>query len=166
MQKELSVQEQIKQMGILYLALIAGQLGMFAVLFFVAGNIISEPESGDGAIGGSSLALIFALFCMMAIGMSFFIYNKRKESGRQLTGDLVEKLTHYRASFMVRAALIEGANLLALIVYFFIESNYVLLLLFAIGIAAFLLIRPTIDRIVEDYQLSSSEQSELRNAVN
>ena len=166
MQKELSIHEHVKQLGILYFALIAGQLGMFAALFFVADSLQSNPESVDGAIGGSSIALIFSLFCLMAIGIAFFIFNKRKENGRQLTGSLVEKLTHYRASFMVRAALIEGANLLALIVYFFIESNYVLLLLFAIGIAAFLFIRPTVDRIVEDYQLSSSEQSELRNAVN
>lgn len=162
MQQELSIGEQVKQIGILYIALIAGQLLMATVLFFFVEEQTSELS--DGAAAGSSMFMIIASFCVMTVGMSFFIYNKRKESGRQLEG-LNEKLGHYRQSFMIRAGLIEGANLAALLVYFFVERNFLYLLLFAIGIAAFLLIRPTNDRIIEDYQLSLDEQSELRNSL-
>lgn len=160
----MNIQEQIKQLGLLYFALITGQLGMFAVLFLVIEN--NPSETSDGAVGGDSMSLIIALFCIMSIGMSFFIYNKRKESGRQLTDGLSEKVAHFRASFMVRAAVIEGVNFLTLIVYFFIDRNYIYLILFAVGISAFFLIRPTVDRIIEDYQLSANEQSELRNSLN
>ena len=163
MQKELGSQEQLKQLGILYLGLISGQLLIFILLFFFAKE--NFVPAIDGAEGDSSMAIIIAFCCLMAIGTSFFIFNKRKELGRQLEGSLSEKLTHYRLSFLTRAAMIEGANLLALFSYFFMESNYVFLALFVIGISAFFYIRPTADRIAEDYQLSSTEQSELRNAL-
>jgi len=163
MQKELSIQEQVKQLGILYLALIAGQIGMFIVLFFVIEN--NPTETTDGALGGGFMPLIISLFSVMSIAMAFLIYNKRKENGRQLEGGLHDKLAHFRTSFMVRAAVIEGVNFLALIVYFFIDDNYLYLVIFAIGISAFFLIRPTIDRLIEDYQLSANEQSELRNSL-
>lgn len=163
MQKVLSIQEQIKQLGLLYFALIAGQLGVAIFLFFLIEDNLSETS--NGAVGGSLLPIIITLFCLMSLGMSFYIYNQRKESGRQLKGLLDEKLAHYRQSFIIRASLIEGSNFIALIFYFFIERNYLYLVLFAIGIGAFLLIRPTVDRIVEDYQLSANEQNELRNSL-
>ena len=82
-----------------------------------------------------------------------------------MKGTLEEKLEHYRASFITRAALLEGSNLVALLFYFFIERNYFYLVLFALGMGAFALIRPTVDRIIEDYQLSTSEQSELQDSL-
>ena len=160
MQNESSIQTQIKQLGLLYFVVIAGQFAVFLILFLFAEDNTSKTY--DGAVGDNTLPLIIALFCMTSIGMSFFMYNKRKESGRQLQVPLVEKFTHYRLSFITQAAMIEGPNLTMLIFYFFIERNYFYLLLFAIGMSAFLLIRPTADRLVEDYQLSANEQSELR----
>jgi hypothetical protein len=163
MQKVLSTQDQIKQLDFLYLALIAGQLGMaILLLLFLEDNTV---QTSNGVSGNGFLPLLIAFSSVMSIGMSFFIYNKRKEIGRQLKGTLEEKLAHYRTSFFVRASMIEGANLAVLLIYFFIERNYFYLLLFAVGISSFLLIRPTVDRIVEDYQLSASEQSELRNSL-
>ncbi len=164
MQKALSIQEQIKQLGLLYFALIAGQLVAAPLLFLLIED--NSSQSSDGAIGGNWLPLAVSIFCLMSIGMSFFIYNQRKESGRQLNSALEEKLEHYRTSFITRAGLIEGSNLVALIFYFFIERNYIYLVLFVVGIASFILIRPSVDKIIEDYQLSTSEQSELQNALN
>ena len=163
MQKDLSNNEQVKQIGILYYALLVGQLAMAVLLFLFVES--KSSESVDGATGGSSMSLIIVFICVSMIGMAFFIYNKRKESGRQLTGNLKDKLVHYKASFMVRASLIEGANLIALIAYFFIENNYVFLVLFAIGIGGFIMIRPTVDQVAVDYRLSANEQSELRNSL-
>jgi len=163
MLKESNIQAQFNQLGLLYFASIVGQLGIFILLFFFTEDNTSQVT--DGAMGDNTLPLIIALFCLMSIGMSFFMYNKRKESGRQLEGSLDEKIGHYRQSFIIRAAMIEGPNLAVLIFYFFIERNYFYLLLFAIGMSAFLLIRPTIDRIVEDYQLSVDEQRELRTTL-
>lgn len=165
MQKQSSHQEQIKQMEILYLGLITGQLLIFLLLFFFVGDAPAEQADG-GVIGGSTMVIAIAIFCLTSIGAGFMLYNKRKEEGRRLQGSVGDKLVHYRTGFLLCGALIEGANLVALIIHFFIEKNMIYLVLFAIGIGAFLLIRPTTDRIIEDYQLSATEQSELRNSLN
>jgi len=136
---------------------------VFAVLFFFTNE--NTYQETDGATIDSTLSLMIALFCMMSIGMSFFMYAKRKENGRQLEGTLDEKFAHYQQCFIIRAAMLEGPNLAVLMFYFFFERNYFYLLLFAIGMNAFMLIRPTIDRIVEDYQLSTDEQRELRTTL-
>jgi hypothetical protein len=163
MQKALNVYEQIKQLGLLYFALIAGQLGVAPLLFLF---VEDTSQSSTGVVGGSWLPVAVTFFCLMSVGMSFFIYNQRKESGRKLKGALEEKLEHYRTSFITRAGLLEGSNLVALIFYFFVERNYIYLVLFAVGMVAFSLIRPSLDRIIEDYQFSASEQNELRNSLN
>jgi len=165
MQKDLSVVEQFKQIGILYYSLLAGQLSIAVLLFFFVEAKSDTGQATEGAVGGSSMSLIVAFICVVAISTAFFVYNKRKEIGRRLSGDITDKLAHYRASFMVRAAMIEGANLTALMFYFFVEKNIVFLVLFAIGIGAFIMIRPTVDQIAEDYQLSASEQSQLRDSL-
>lgn len=165
MQKKLSCQEQIKQMGILYLGLITGQLLIFLLLFLFVDGVPAE-QVGSGVIEGNTMVIAIAIFCLTSIGAGFFLFNKRKEEGRRLPGEVGDKLMHYRTGFLIRGALIEGANLVALVVHFFIEKNMIYLVLFAIGIGAFLLIRPTTDRIIEDYQLSANEQSELRSSLN
>jgi len=76
MQKVLTIQEQIKQLGLLYLALISGQFLMAILLFFFLEENVSQVS--DGAAGGSLLPIIIAFFCLMSIGMSFFIYNQKK----------------------------------------------------------------------------------------
>ena len=66
----------------------------------------------------------------------------------------------------MRAALLEDPNLAMILLYFFVSSSMIFLVLLAIGLGLFLMIKPTADRISQDYQLSGSEQNELRNAMN
>jgi hypothetical protein len=160
----MSIRKQISQINILYLALLSGQLMIFLLLFLFMGDNAAE-QIAEEVSGSNSLTLIIPFFCVATIGGAFLLYNKRKEEARQLSGSIEDKLVHYRVSFLIRAAMIEGANLVALLFYFFIERNIVYLVLFALGIGAFVLIRPTVDRFAEDYQLSASEQSELRSSL-
>lgn len=160
----MNIREQISQIGILYLALLSGQLMIFLLLFLFMQDNAAE-QIAEEAYGSNSLTLIIPFFCVATIGGAFLLYNKRKEAGRRLSGSIEDKLMQYRVSFLIRAAMIEGANLVALLFYFFIERNIVYLFLFALGIGAFVLIRPTADRFAEDYQLSASEQSELRSSL-
>lgn len=164
MAKPLSIKEQINQNNILYLALFGGQMMLALVMVFI-NNTTATAESEAVSTIDSSYTMIAALITVGAIALSFFLYNKRKAEGARLAGDLEGKLAHYRASFVMRASLIEGANLVA-ILFYFSEGNVFYLILFTIGIAAFLMVRPTVPKIIEDYQLSSTEQQELQNAVN
>ncbi len=160
----LSIKEQIKQINILYFALFSGQILLAVVMIFLI-NTASTVETEAVNTVDSSMTMIAAMISVTAIGLAFFLYNKRKVEGAGLKANLETKLAHYRASFILRAALIEGANLVA-ILFYFIEGNLFYLILFVIGIAAFLFIRPSVRQISEDYQLSGTEQSELQNALN
>lgn len=160
--------KQLQEMNILYLGLISGQIMMAVILwFFVGKQGGGESTTELGRTIGETNPIIFmiALVFVAAVSASFFLYNKRKEEGRKLEEALTDKLTHYRSSFILRMALLEGPNLMALVLYFFIESHVLLMALFIIGLALFLMISPTVKRISEDYQLSVSEQSELRNST-
>lgn len=160
-----SPQEFLKSLNILHLALLGGQVMIFVVLYFAL-DTSSESENSSMVVGGiDEIAIAFMTFFVLAVGASFFLFNKRKEEGKNLKGTLMDKLSHYRSSFVLRAALLEGANLSMLLIYFFVSKNIVLLILFAIGAALFLMIRPTASRIIEDYQLSHGEQSQLRPSL-
>jgi len=159
--------EHIQQMNILYLGLIGGQIMMLVALWFGIGmNIGAEDTGSSRAVGETDpIVFIFAAIFFASTSMSFFLYNKKKVEGAALKGSLMEKLNHYRSSFILRAALLEGPNLMMLVAYFFIEPHILLLTLFAIGLMCFIFIQPTVRRISDDYQLSISEQSELRNST-
>ncbi len=159
-------QEHLQQMNILHIALLAGQVMMVLFLFFAMGRLPNAEEAPDAmtSLGGiDSKVLVVCLVFAVLVFASFLIFNKRKAEGIRLKGTLMEKLNHYRQSFVLRAALIEMPTLIVVVFYFFIEDHIVLIPLFIIGIAVFFMIRPTADRISQDYQLSGSEQSSLRN---
>jgi len=153
--------EHLQQMNILHLALLGGQLMIFVMLYF----FLDSPQASEkttkvaGELGG--VKGVFPIVYAIVVSTAFQLYNKRKKIGQKLQGSLMEKLAHYRVSFILRAAFIEGANLLVLLLYFFFAKTMLFLVMFASGIVIFLLIRPTANRIIEDYQLSGSEQREL-----
>lgn len=161
-------QDLLKQMDILYLSMLGGQLILPALLFFMAGlTVVEIEESAVSAFGGIDPILIFACLIFFAsVSASFYIFNKRKVEGAHLTGSLAQKLEHYRISFVIRAALLEGPNLVMILLYFFAKESIILILLFGFGMILFALIRPTTERIVQDYGLSGVEQSELRASRN
>ena len=159
--------EHLQQMNILFFALLAGQLMIVAFMYFFVGKQpLDNGAEMSVASGIDPILIVGCLIFVAAVSASFFMYNKKKVEGAQLSGTLMEKLGHYRTSFVMRAALLEGPNLVMIMLYFFVSSNMIFMVLLAIGIALFLMIRPTADRIAEDYQLSGSEQNELRAAMN
>lgn len=155
--------EAMKQMNILYLAMLVGQVMIFVTLYFINQNEEKTFNLDMNAIKDPIflIALVIAGGAAMA---SIFIYTKRKEQGAKLSGTLMEKLGHYRQSLITRIALLEGSNLGMILFYFFIKTNVIFLFFFVLGLLLFLQARPTVDRIVQDYQLSDAEQNQLRTA--
>jgi hypothetical protein len=92
-----------------------------------------------------------------------YIYYMRKNGISDLK-DLKEKVGHYRSSVIARSALMEGANLIALI-FFFLEGNTLFLLIFAIGLAGFLLFRPSLHEFETDYPVNTEDQRALKKLV-
>jgi len=95
-----------------------------------------------------------------SIMISHYLYNNKIREGKMLK-DFEEKLMHFRASSILRWALLEGVNLINL-VFFFLSKNYFFLLMFAFGFLFFLFARPSEDSFTEDYKLNFEEKQALK----
>jgi hypothetical protein len=83
----------------------------------------------------------------------------RKKQGQELEG-LHAKAGHYRVSNILRYAIVEAGNMLALVSYLMTGSS-MFITLFVLGMAVFVLYRPSSQRFKNDYLLDGSEQNEL-----
>jgi len=93
-------------------------------------------------------------------GSAYLLNRERQAQLGHLTG-LAAKAEHYRASVIIRSALMEGANLFAIIAAL-IDVNMTYLLYFAVGLLAFVYFRPSEAEFSRAYDLSAAEQEQLR----
>ena len=142
-----------KQLNIIYLALITGQLAFASVVYFLS---MDEEASGDDL---GVLKFIVPILSLVTIGVSYFIYNKLIQKGQAIEG-LGEKLAHYRTTNIIRWALVEGGNLFAIVIFLISGETY-LLMFFALGFVVFLMYRPSKDGFISNYNLSGSERLEV-----
>jgi hypothetical protein len=159
--ENLSPKQLFQSIQVLYYSLLAGQL-IIAAVFVVLNN--SDDGGGMFApieFGESQMYILIAggllIGCQV---LARYIYYMRKNGISDLK-DLKEKVGHYRSSVIARSGLMEGANLIALI-FFFLEGNTLFLLIFAIGLAGFLLFRPSLHEFETDYPVSTEEQRALK----
>jgi hypothetical protein len=120
-----------------------GQALFALVVYFIMG----EESNSD-----SFFRLAVPILSISTIGLSYFFYKKRKESGRNLK-NLSGKINHYKASNFIRFALMEGGNLFALVAVLLTSSMY-FYLFFGLGMAAFLMSRPSQEGFINDYGVS------------
>ena len=133
----------LKQTTIIYLSLISGQLLVCMVIVFL--------NMGNETVTGSIFNYIAPVISLGTISAAFFFKGIHQNKAKQLT-DETEKLEHFRASNIMRWALVEGGTL-TMVIFFFLENNYLYLGLFALGMVAFSMLRPTVESLREDYGL-------------
>ena len=140
-----------KQIQILYYALFMGQAFMALVIFYLMQEgYENSPEFPFDIIIPGAVVMGFAI--------SYFIGQQRKND-IPVNGNMQEKLDHYRTTNILKWAILEGGNLISLILTFVMAStNY--LLWFGLGLAAFVLLRPAKDKFMEEYQVKSREDFE------
>ena len=135
----MSLSEKFKPNIILWLALLAGQLMIAVIFIFIVGN-----KEGGMTIPYKGFAGLMPSICLAVTAsatiLSNFLY-KRKQANIPLTASLDDKLTHYRESFVLRAAPLEAANLLSLI-FMFLENNLAYFTIVIVGVLLFLQTRP------------------------
>ena len=143
-----------KSIYTLFSVLLVGQVFLAVVIAF----LIPELEI-DNVLRFTQRSMI-VLATLVGAGLaSFLVYRRRIKQGASLTG-LPVKLEHYRASNIIRWAILEGVNLL-IIVIAFLESYPRMLWFLAPGLAIFLRTSPSKEGFINDYQLTAQEQSEL-----
>ncbi|MFK7921093.1 MAG: hypothetical protein AB8H47_04010 [Bacteroidia bacterium] len=144
-------------LSILFYAMAAGQLIFAIVAFFVIGQGTMGPE--DAELGQLFLIIAVGLVLMTQVA-SRFLVNKRLEDIRKL--DFRSKMIQYRALFILRIALLEGPALFCLLTY--LVTGYLWLLVLGMGmLLLFLTYYPSINKVVNELELSPSERSQVEN---
>lgn len=122
-----------QQLRLIFLALLGGQLLFCGVVYFLL-------QEASPAPGFDNFQFFIPAFLLVCTGLAFWINNRRLEQGRELK-DPVARAENYRSTVILRLALIEGANLFAIIAAL-ISENSSLLLNFAVGLLVFIWFRP------------------------
>jgi hypothetical protein len=144
-----------KTTKIIHLALLGGQL-MFAVLMFMTNRsttILTDT---------SDLFLIVApAIALGSFIASVFLYNQQITAAASRTS-LSSKLTSYQTALIIRCALLEGASLFNIVCYF-VTGNFLFLLVSFIIMIYFITVRPTINKVAEELNLTYEHKAELES---
>lgn len=153
------MKEILKSLNIIYIALIGGQLILFAIIMYLMNDSGIAPNAENLRM----LRMFIPVVSVSTVAMSYVLYNKRREQGVELD-NLTMKTSHYRVSNILRWAIVESGNMFALIAVFLTGSNFFLIFFF-LGIGVFIVYRPNISGFVQDYSLNSGEEKVLREIV-
>jgi hypothetical protein len=146
--------EGFKQTQTLHLALILGLVLMSSMLWLT----ISTDEV---ALEQTILSQVLPIVLAGLIVVAFYVYKMRIANQGELTS-LLEKVEHYRASNIIKWALMEGAGLMSMLFYFFIEDGLLFPVIFGCALLGLAYSRPSIDQFAKDYNLTNQESSELK----
>ncbi|HMT73214.1 MAG TPA: hypothetical protein PKA77_04060 [Chitinophagaceae bacterium] len=153
--------EIIRSMRIVHAALCVGVFLMAFVLFILVQSDVQKINSDS--FSGSLANIPFLL--SLAIATAFFVLarillRKKLQSIISSVKPVAGKLIDYRTALIRYLALCEGPALLSVIL-FFVSGDYRLYLITGIMLAAMLWMAPSVKRIINDLQLSWTEQQEI-----
>lgn len=141
-----------RQLNLFFFALLAGQM-LFAFIVLLLEGL---PRRLGTLSFDDPLLLAGIVVTFSAIGIAYWLNEQRKTQGAQL-GNREEKALHFRNLVIMRCALVEGANIMALLLAF-ISGQGMFFVLFAAGLLAFVYFRPTTREFVRDYNLRPDEE--------
>jgi hypothetical protein len=154
-----AVKATLRATQVLCLALMMGVVAFVLVMLLVLQ--INGPSLGEEVNNVRDIFLVAA----GGIGLACFfvarIMYKRKMSEIGLfSGTLDKKMEQYRAAMLIYMALLEGAALFSIIVYFMVGIPLVLIITAAMLLAMFVKY-PFIKRVNNELNLDWQEQQEL-----
>ncbi len=133
----------LKQTNIIYLALLAGQVLLAVVIYL----LLIDPEKGvqDGRLYQWLVPLVIVGVVVAARAFDNWYLNQAKPSQ-----DQQYKERHYVGRVIMRLAIVEGGNLLALMVAI-ITNNPLYILFCGMGLGVFYFFRPKASEFEEQY---------------
>jgi hypothetical protein len=141
---------------ILWGALMAGCILISIILFMESQN---QEFYNVENFYNSSFMWISIVIAIGGYYLGNMLYQKKAEEGATLS-NLNEKINAFRASFILKAALLEGPTLIAIIFMMF-EKNFYFLMIAAFLLIAQYLNRPTNERFFNDFKVNSAQKQEL-----
>ncbi|MEO0340047.1 MAG: hypothetical protein AAF242_12630 [Bacteroidota bacterium] len=133
-----------QRIELIFYSLAAGQI-IFAVITYFF--LLDEGNKSDIP----QLLYVVPLALIACMGAAYFMNNKLREAAPDQK-DETAKLSHYQTRVIMRSALMEGANLLAIIAAL-ITGDVTFFFVFLIGFAVFFYFRPSRYELEHDYQL-------------
>ena len=153
---EKTSKQYFKELRVLHLALLIGQIVIAAILYYLA--------SGDKMTKGldASDVLRYIVPGVMIFGFigSSFIFKKLVNKAKGMT-ELKDKLGLYRGALIAKWALLEGPTLIG-IMLFYIFNNLTFLLMAGAMLAYFATTGTSIEKAIEDLSLNLDEQARIR----
>ncbi len=147
-------QAGIQQFRTIYFALLAGQIAFAGVVFVIHEGTIAGSEGFTGTMEYLGLVILLLSFSASVLIFQNFVSMANKENR------LSNKLSRLKTGFIIRWALLEGANLF-LLVGMIITGNSLFMMLFAIGIVMFISARIRPSRLRYILKLNHREMEEL-----
>lgn len=156
MQDQLPVKSRdyLRTLNVLFAALVAGQI-VFALVISLM-NIFNKPVLIIPAALLPVLVWLVPAFAVLAVLMGWQVFRFRIKALQQ-QHDLTVRLQGYRAALLLRFAIMEGAGLLAIII-FYLSGSYIFLAVAAFIIVAFILNRPSKAKVIQHLNMQYDEQ--------
>lgn len=147
------MKNDFKNLQIIFLALLIGQIA-FAI---IANFMITDITITDTG------ALIYLVPAVMIVGIvaGNYIFNSNLKKIIANENSVEDKFGEYRKNSIVRWAMMEMGNLLA-IVAALIEGKTLYFALFAVGLIFFAMTRPNIEDFSRQFDLSVEEENKLK----
>lgn len=133
----------IRQLQLIFYALVAGQVIFAGVCYYLIENEMFSTQDI------AELRLVVPIAVVGAMAISYFLNEQLRQKASTLKS-LEAQAAHYKQRVILRLALLEGANLFAIVAYL-ITGKINFLLFFAVGLLLFYYFRPSEVEMERDY---------------
>ena len=152
------MKDQFRNLNLMFAALSLGQVLFLVIILYViwgetaAGNTLPIDKQTLLIVGAAGF--LGVAYAVRALGNYF--RNKAVNEKQSLE----QKVSTYRTSLIMRWALVEGFNLLILIIAV-LQQDKSLLLLFGAGLIVFFSLKPSTPAFAEAYKLNLQEENQI-----
>ena len=152
------MKDQFRNLNLMFTALSIGQLLFLIIILYM---ILGEMQTQKSLPVEQQTPLIIgaAGILLVAYGTRW-LGNYFRNKAVNEKQSLEQKISTYRTSLIMRWALVEGFNLLILIIAF-LQQDKILLLLFGAGLVVFFSLKPSALAFAEAYELSLQEENQV-----
>lgn len=150
------VRQFFSQLTLIFVGFLAS-IALFLVSVLILASL-AEPSSSDL---DTALFITAPLSSMALVLVSHRLFLGRVKVARTAE-KLYQKMEAYRGAAMLRFLLLDGAAFIQLIA-FFLTENRVFLPIAVVVATLFVVYRPTVERFIQDMQLSEVEAQVMRD---
>jgi hypothetical protein len=139
----------VTKLTIIFVALLLGQIAFFSVVHFLLKPKAPIDQQDDIFLYILPIIMVFALTTGGLFSKQRFIESRKME-------DLNDKYKLYITTSIIRMALLEGANLTA-IVFYLLGGNQVIAIMGLVGLLAFISLVPNKGRLQRELALTDQD---------